>query len=79
MYLGRYLRIERGVIEFNKRLVISRYLENDPPFVDEEAFSLVEASRASQGLSEGEVERLRETVKRLRPQMNAYLGIHLSS
>jgi hypothetical protein len=75
MHLGRCLRIERGVIEFNKRLVIARYLENDPPFVDEEAFGLAKVSLASQTLSTSEVEQLRETVKRLRVQMNAHLGV----
>jgi hypothetical protein len=75
MLLGHYLRIERGVIEFNKRLLIARYLENDPPFVDEEAFRLVEDSLASCALSEKELERLRQAVRSLRAQMNAYLRI----
>lgn len=75
MLLGRYLRIERGVLEFDKRLVTSRYLENEPPFVDEKAFRLVADSLASRVLSEQEVKQLRETVKRLRTQMNAHLGI----
>jgi hypothetical protein len=75
MHLGRYLRIERGVIEFNKRLLIARYLENDPPFVDVEAFRLVNDSLASRALSEKELERLRQAVRSLRAQMNAYLGI----
>ena len=75
IHLGRYLRIRRGVMEFNKRRVIARYMENEPPFVDEEAFGLVEVSLASHHLSEQAEERLRETVQHLRTQMNAYLGI----
>ena len=75
MYLGRYLRIERGVLEFNKRLLIARYLENDPPFVDEETFGLVGVILSSYRLTEVEVDRLRDTTARLRAFMNAYLGI----
>ena len=70
---GRYLRIERGVIEFDKRLLIARYLESDPPSWDEEAFCLVDASLAGQDLSEGEVQRLREAVRRLRLQTMTFL------
>jgi hypothetical protein len=75
IHLGRFLRIERGVLEFDKRALIASYLENEPPFVDEAALDMVEVSLASRGLSEPELESLRRYVARLRMQMNGYLGI----
>lgn len=73
MHLGRYLQTEWGVLEFDKRRVIERYLESDPPFVDQEAFRLIQASLAAQPRSERQVERLRQAVTCLRAQINARL------
>jgi hypothetical protein len=75
IHLGRFLRIERGVLEFDKRALVAAYLESDPPFVEEEAFRLVQASLAMRALSASELGKLRRYVVELRTQMNAYLGI----
>ena len=75
MHLGRCLRIERGVLEFNKRALVAAYLAHDPPFVDPTAFRLVEASLAGTHLTESQIEQLRRTVAKVRTQMNEYLGM----
>jgi len=75
MHLGRCLRIARGVLEFDKRAVIAAYRQHDPPFVDEPAFGLVEASLAGEALSEPQVEALQRYAAYLRAQMNRYLGV----
>jgi hypothetical protein len=75
MYLSRFLRIKRGILEFNKRKVVPAYLESDPPFVNAEVFRLVEASLASDILTESDGELLRGYVVALRLKMNAHLGI----
>ena len=75
MHLGRCLRVERGVLEFDKRAVIAAYRQHDPPFVDEAAFRLVQASLAGETLSAPQVEALRRYAEQLRTQMNEYLGV----
>jgi predicted nucleotidyltransferase len=75
IYLGRYLRIERGVLEFDKRAVIAAYRQHDPPFVNQVAFRLVEASLAGETLSEPQIEELRRYAAQLRTEMNQYLGV----
>ena len=75
MHLARFLRIKKGIIEFNKRKVVSTYLDNEPPFVNPEVFFGVEASLESQDPTEEGAKLLRSYVGELRPKMNAYLGI----
>jgi hypothetical protein len=75
MYLGRFLRIKCGVIEFNKRKIVEAYLAHDPPFVDGEMFETVNAFLATHELAEPGLHRLRRYVVTLREQMNGYLGI----
>jgi hypothetical protein len=75
LHLGRYLRIERGVLEFDKRALLTAYRAHDPPFADQAAFGLVEASLAGEPLSEAQVETLRHCVAELRTQMNRCLGL----
>jgi len=41
IHLSRFLQIKRGVIEFNKLKVVSAYLDNEPPFINNKAFQLV--------------------------------------
>jgi hypothetical protein len=65
----------KGIMEFNKRKVVSTYLDNEPPFVNIEAFCLVEASLESQNSTEEGAQLLRSYVGELRPKMNTYLGI----
>lgn len=65
----------KGIIEFNKRKVVSTYLDNEPPFVNIQAFCLVEASLESQDPIEEGANLLRSYGGELRPKMNAYLGI----
>jgi hypothetical protein len=74
-HLSRFLMIERGVIEFDKRKLIPRYLANEPPFEYPEVFRLVEASMASLALTEAEAQALRGCLADIRPKMNAHLGI----
>lgn len=75
MHLRRFLQIKRGVIEFDKRKVMSTYLENEPPFINNEAFRLVMASITSQTLTEADTELLKRYVGELHSKMNAHLGI----
>jgi hypothetical protein len=75
MHLGRYLRIARGVIEFNKLKLVSTYLHKDPPLVDADVLGLVDAALAGRMLTAGEVGALRRTVAEWRPKMNELLGI----
>lgn len=77
MHLSRFLRIKRGIIEFDKCKLMPKYLENDPPFVDHELLHLVEEVIEFGQTSEAENEPLRQYAGRLRLQMNAYLGISI--
>jgi hypothetical protein len=75
VHLGRFLLIEKGTIEFDKRKVVRAYLNSDPPFVNTEVVRLVEAFLASTALTEADAELLRSYAGELRAQMNAHLGI----
>ena len=75
MHLRRFLWIKRGVIEFDKRRLVRSYLENDPPFADEDMLYCVEQSLESEAISDSQTELLRAYTGHLRSQMNAYLGI----
>jgi hypothetical protein len=75
IHLGRCLRIARGVLEFDKRALVAAYLAHDPPFVDEVALGLVEASLVGERLSEPQVADLRRSTAQLRTRMNRYLGL----
>jgi len=63
------------LIEFDKRKIVSTYLDNEPPFVNKEAFDLVMDYIASRTLTEAETEIRKGYVKELRSKMNAHLGI----
>jgi hypothetical protein len=39
--LRRFLIIEKGVFEFNKFLTIDTYLQNNPPIINEQAFTFI--------------------------------------
>ena len=39
--LKRWLLLEKGIVEFNKFNVVSRYLKNDPPFINERYLNAV--------------------------------------
>lgn len=58
-HLKRFLWIKRNIIEFDKRKVVALYLANDPPYVDDAALRLVEASLAGQRLTAEELGQLR--------------------
>jgi len=75
MHLSRFLRIKRGIIELNKRKMVSEYLDNEPPFVNREALRLIGTFLKGQSHIEAEIELLRGFTSELRRQMNAYLGI----
>jgi len=75
IHLSRFLIIKRGLIEFDKRKIVSTYLDNEPPFVNKEAFDLVMDYIASRTLTEAETEIRKGYVKELRSKMNAHLGI----
>lgn len=75
IHLGRFLRINKGIIEFNKRKVVPTYLDNDPPFANNKVFCLVEACLAARTLTEADAELLRSYVGKLRSKMNPYLGM----
>ncbi len=44
MMLKRYLMVKCYIMEFNKFKVIDLYMENNPPYVDEELFEFIEQS-----------------------------------
>ena len=44
MMLKRYLMIKCDIMEFNKFKVVSLYMKNNPPYVDEELFEFIEKS-----------------------------------
>jgi hypothetical protein len=75
MHLSRFLRIKKGVIELNKRKVVSSYLNNEPPFVNKEVFRLIGAFLDGKPHTEAETELLRSFARELRLKMNAHLGI----
>jgi hypothetical protein len=75
IHLGRWLHIERGVLEYNKRALLPAYRQHDPPIVDETALRLVEASLAGERLSESQVAELRRATAAARTQMNKHLGV----
>jgi hypothetical protein len=77
MHLGRFLRIKRGLFEFDKRRIVSAYLDHDPPLTNGTAFRLVEEWLASGTLTEPDTDFLRRFVGELRADMNACLGIIL--
>lgn len=75
IHLGRWLRIERGVLQYNKRALLAAYRQHDPPFVDKAAFDLVEAFLAGERLSEPQVAELRRATAAVRTRMNKHLGV----
>ena len=75
IHLGRFLRIEKGILEFNKRKLVPMYLENKPPIVNRKALRLVEAFLESQNLADKDIQLLRDFVSELRHKMNQHLGI----
>ncbi len=46
--LKRYLLLKYHIIEFNKFKVIDLYMQNDPPFVNEEIFEFIQGSLHNQ-------------------------------
>jgi hypothetical protein len=75
IHLSRFLRIKRGVIEFNKLALVQVYLAHDPPFVDNTILDIVNASLASHQLSEQDSLLLHDYALRLRVQMNTFLEL----
>jgi hypothetical protein len=75
IHLRRFLQIKRGVIEFNKLKVVSAYLDNEPPFINNKALQLVMDSLAIKTISDIDQEFLKEYVFEFRTKMNAHLGI----
>jgi hypothetical protein len=70
---GGYYR--PGQSDIDAVLIVENGLDNDPPFVHQEAFRLVRASLVSQPITEADTALLRHYVRELRDKMNAYLGI----
>jgi hypothetical protein len=75
MHLSRFLMIRRGIIEFNKRKLVCRYLDNDPPFVGAEAFRVIQRSLELRNIDEEDARVLRVYAAELQAKMNAYLGV----
>jgi len=75
IHLGRFLRIKKRIIEFNKHKLVGMYLESKPPFVNSEILQLVERFLISEKISKEDNERIIQYTKMLRKQMNTYLGI----
>lgn len=79
MHLGRFLWIKRNVIEYNKHKIVKTYLANNPPFIYDEAFQIVERSLDLQEITEVETNRLRQYLWQLRTEINRYLGNHYAA
>lgn len=77
LHVTRFLWIKRDVIEFDKRRILPRYLDSEPPCVHPEAFSLVERSLAGMELSQRDEDALRAFALLVRTEMNGLLGIHV--
>lgn len=75
IHLGRFLRIKKRIIEFNKHKLVEMYLESKPPFVNNEILQLVERFLISEKISKEDNEHIIHYTKMLRKQMNTYLGI----
>lgn len=78
-HLSRFLRIERGVLEFDKRKIVSSYLANDPPFADHGVLRIVERAVSQGHAPEEDLSALRTYVLVIRTRMNTYLGIRVCS
>jgi hypothetical protein len=77
LHLARFLWIKRDIIEFDKRRILPRYLDSEPPFIHPEAFSIVERSLTGIELSRREKDTLRAFALLLRTEINGLLGIQV--
>lgn len=72
--LRDYLIIEKNIFEFNKFLTIDVYLNNNPPIIDEKAFTFIKKKlRDEESGDESDLEMLRECGIRFRDFFNESL------
>ena len=75
MYLNRYLNLEHGIIQFDKKKAVPLCMEYDEPFFNQQVFGIVERYLQSEKIEEEEIHILREYAVDLRNNMNTFLGI----
>jgi hypothetical protein len=75
IHLHRYLIVEKGIIEFDKRRIVPSCTVRGTPFLYQPALDLVRRHLETGKVSEEETTNLRQYVSDLRHNMNALLGI----
>jgi len=75
MYLHRYLIIEKGIFEFDKRKIAPLCIAHDTPFLNKPALDIVQKFLLSEHISEEETKSLRQYIPDLRYNMNKLLKI----
>lgn len=76
IHLGRFLRIRKGILEFNKYKLIPCYLDNDTPFVNQDVYQLISAYLEGTLPTTSEGRQLQKYTSQLRTRMNEHLGIN---
>jgi len=75
MHLQRYLIIEKGIIEFDKRRTVPLYEASQAPFISKPALDVVQRHLETGTISEEETDLLRQYLTDLRYNMNGLLGL----
>jgi len=75
IHLHRYLIVEKGIFEFDKRKIVPLYIAHDAPFLNKQAIDIVQRYLLTEHISREETQRLRQYVSDLRYNMNKLLEI----
>ena len=75
MHLHRYLIIEKGLFEFDKRQIVPSCIAHDAPFLNKPALDIVQEYLLSEHINRYETRILRQYVSDLRYNMNKLLKI----
>ena len=75
IHLHRYLIIEKGSFEFDKRKIVPSCSAHDAPFLNKPALDIVQKYLLSEHISQQETKSLRQYVSDLRYNMNKFLKI----
>jgi hypothetical protein len=75
MHLHRYLIIEKGTFEFDKRQIIPSCIVYDAPFLNKPALDIVQKYLLSEHINQQGTKNLRQYVPYLRYNMNKFLKI----
>lgn len=75
MHLRRYLIVETGILDFDKRRIVPLCMANNAPFLSKSALDLVQRHLGGHETGEEEMETLRQYVVDLRYNMNTFLNL----